>query len=261
MQKGHRLRLQTEHSLRRTGHRGIRFPAGKHGNAARGHRLLHHFRGAGEAPAGKPRVNRRKHLGRDRGFSQWQQQGLFALLMRALRMRIEAADGLHFIAEELNAHRPLRFRREHVEDAAAQGIFSRHLHHISGRVADSSEVRGQHFHIEALLAAHRDRQPGVVLGVPQPHGRGSNGNNHHRSRAGRHLPQRAGADLLNVRMRREVLKGQHVIRRQLHHACRIGHAGQLAKGSQHRQHLIRRAIVGHQHSQRLAQRSMQQRQM
>ena len=42
----------------------------------------------------------------------------------ALRLRVEAADRLQRVAEEVEAHRLLRARREEVEDAAAHGVFA-----------------------------------------------------------------------------------------------------------------------------------------
>ena len=44
----------------------------------------------------------------------------------------------------------------------------------------------------------------------------------------RNLPQRSGARLLNLRMRRKILKRQHIVRRQPQHLRRIQRSGQLA---------------------------------
>ena len=43
---------------------------------------------------------------------------------------IELADGLHFIAEELDAHRTVGFRRVDIENAAAQGVLAWHFDHV-----------------------------------------------------------------------------------------------------------------------------------
>ena len=128
----------------------------------------------------------------------------------ALRGGIEVADGLDFVAEELDAHRALGFGRIDIENAAAQGVLAGHFDDVGGRVADGVEVAEQIVDVEGLAAAQNAGQIGVVLGGALKDGGGRDRRDHDRGFAGGNLPQRGGALFLNLGMRREILERQHV---------------------------------------------------
>ena len=209
-----RVGQQIEQAPALTRHGRIKLPAGKHGNAARAHGLLDDFFVAGDALAGEPYVNRTEQIFADRSLGERKQQSFIHRTRRALRRGIELANRLDFVAEELDAHRAISFGRIHIENAAAQGVLPRHFHDIGGRVAHRVEVLEQRFRIERLAPPDRARQIGVVLGGGKANGRGRNGRNHERHGAGGDLPQGGRPFFLDLRMRGEILEGQHVARGQ-----------------------------------------------
>ena len=84
----------------------------------------------------------------DRSLGQRKQQSFIHGIRRALGGRIKLPYGLDFVAEKLDAHRTLGFRRVHIENAAAQGVFSGHFDDIGGVVANRVEVRQQRVDVE-----------------------------------------------------------------------------------------------------------------
>jgi hypothetical protein len=90
-------------------------------------------------PAQPPMHRGQQALGHRR-LGQRQQLRLVQAGLRALRLRIEFADGLNLVAEELDAHRPVRLRRIDVENSAAPRELPRHLHQIHLRVAHRGQV-------------------------------------------------------------------------------------------------------------------------
>ena len=75
---------------------------------------------------------------------------------RPLRFHVEAADRLHLVAEQVDAHRLGRFRRKDVQNAAAHRVFAHHLDRFPALVADAFQVR-DHF-VERHFVAHPQLQ-------------------------------------------------------------------------------------------------------
>ena len=89
---------------------------------------------------------------------------LVEALDRALRLRVEAADRLHLVAEQLDAQRQRGGRREDVEDAAAPRRLARPLDERSERVAGLDEPERQR--VEGDPPAGRDAAgPGAEIGA------------------------------------------------------------------------------------------------
>ena len=135
-----RVRQQIEHCAIGPGDRSVKLPAGKHRHSAGTHRRFNDLFRSGNALARKPRVDRAQQLIADRSLGQRQQQSFIHRIRRPLRRRIEAPDRLHFIAEKLDAHRALRLRRIHIQNAAAQRVLSGHLDHIGRAIANGVQV-------------------------------------------------------------------------------------------------------------------------
>ncbi len=114
----------------------------------------------------------------DRSLGERKQQRFIHGIRRALGGGIKLPDGLDLVPEELDAHRALIFRRIHIENAAAQGIFSGHFDDVGGVVADRVEVGEQRVDVEHFAAANGPRQIGVILGRTQAKGGGGNRRNH-----------------------------------------------------------------------------------
>ena len=182
-----------------------------------------------------------------RRLGQRQQLGLVQAGLRALRLRIEFADGLNLVAEELDAHRPVVLGRIDVENSAAPRELARHFDQVHLRVAHRGQVAGEHFDVDFFAAPQGDGQAGVVLAVEELERRRLDGRNEDVDSAGGELPQRRSALLLHVRMRREIFKGKHIVGRQTNHARRIDRAGQFAAGLEHRLQRFGGLVVGHDH--------------
>lgn len=69
------------------------------------------------------------------GFARRQQEMRFDRLHRALRVRIEQAQGFKFVAEEVQTEAVVEPRRIDVEDRAAHGVFARVDDRIGARIA------------------------------------------------------------------------------------------------------------------------------
>ena len=188
-------------------------------------------------------MHRAQKLFADRSFCQRKQQGFIDGIRRALGSRIKLPYGLDFVPKKFNAHRTFGFWRVHIENAAAQGVFSGHFDDVGGVIANRVEVREQRVDVQRFATAHGPRQIGVILGRTQSQRGGGNRRNHERRRAGGNLPQRDRALLLNLRVRGQILEGQHVVVGQRDHGLRTGGPGQLAKSLQHRNQVFRGAIV------------------
>ena len=124
----------------------------------------------------------------DRSLGERQQQRLVHGIGRTLGGGIEAADGFHFVAKELDAHGSLGLGRIDIEDAAAQGVFAGHFDDVGGGVADGVQVSEQVVDIERFAAAQNACQVGVVLGGTLKDGGGRDRSDHDRSFSGGDLP-------------------------------------------------------------------------
>ena len=119
-----------------------------------------------------------------RSLRQRQQQCFVDRVGRTLRSWIKSADGIDFIAKELDPNRPLGLGRVHVENAAAQGILAGHFDHIGGSVADRIQVPEQVVEIERLPTPQNAGEFGIVLRRALQNGRRGN-----RSHYDRRLPR------------------------------------------------------------------------
>ena len=153
--------------------------------------------------------------------------------LRALRFRIELADGVDLVAEELDAHGAVGFRRIDVENAAAARELARHLHEVHLRVADAGQVRGEDFDVDLFAAAQRDGEAGIVIAIEEPERGGLGGRDEDGDGAGGELPQRGGALLLHVGVRRKIFKREDIVGRETDHAAGIDGAGEFATGAEH----------------------------
>ena len=81
-------------------------------------------------------------------FSQRKQRAIVYLEDRSLRFDIEAANGFNQIAEHIDTDGFLRFGREYVQDAAADGIFADHFHRLTTLITYAFEVRDHSFERE-----------------------------------------------------------------------------------------------------------------
>ena len=153
---------------------------------------------------------------------------------------IEFADGLNFVAEELDAHGAVGLGRVDVENSAAARELAGHLHEIHLRVADAGKVRGEHFDVDLFAALERDGEAGVVPEIEELQRRGFDGSDEDIDGAGGELPQCGGALLLHVGVRREIFKGKHIVGGKADHARGIDGAGQLASGLEQRLQAPRR---------------------
>ncbi len=199
----------------------------------------------------EPPVNRGQQPLCHRGLGERQKLRLVQPALRALRLRIELADGLDLVAEEFDAHRPVGLRRIHVQNPAPPRKLPRHLHQIHLRVAHAGQVSGEHLDVHLFAALQRHRQPGVVVAVKQLQRRRLHRRNQNRHRSGRQLPQSRRPLLLHIRMRRKIFKREHIVGRQPHQRRRVHRAGQLAPGAQHRLQRLGGLVVGHHHDHRL----------
>jgi hypothetical protein len=250
-----RFRKQPENAAVGARHRSIELPPRKNARARVAHRLLHNLRRSRNAFPRKPRVDRTEQLFGDRSFRQRQKQRLIDRVRRPLARRIKLAHRFDLIAEKLDAHRPVRFRRIHIENAAASRILPGHFHHIGRAVADRVQVLQQFLQIENLTATQNPRQVGVVLGRTKKNSGRAHRRNDNRGAARRNLPQGRGAFFLNLRMRRQILERKDIARRKADDRVGIGGAGQFAESAQHRQQLFGSAVVGHhQHKRTLTVR-------
>ncbi len=116
------------------------------------------------------------------------QQGFVDRGGGTLRGGIEFANGIGFVAEELDAQGAVGFGRVDVEDAAADGVLAGHLDYVGGGVADGVEVREQGFEVEGFAAADGAGEIGVVIAGAQADGGGRDRGDHDGCGAGGDLP-------------------------------------------------------------------------
>ncbi len=129
--------------------------------------MLYNLRRSRNAFPREPRVDGAEQFFRDRRLRQRQKQRFIDGVGRPLTRRVELAYGFDFISEKLDAHRPVRFRRVHIQNAAASRILPRHFHHIGCAVADRVQVFEQLLQIESFAATQNPRQVGIVFGTAQ----------------------------------------------------------------------------------------------
>ena len=89
-------------------------------------------------------------------------------VQRALRERRERAHGLDLVAEELDAERLPAGRREHVDDAAADGELAALLDLVDALVAGERELLGERVDARLVAEADLDRLRAHVAAAARP---------------------------------------------------------------------------------------------
>ncbi len=165
----------------------------------------------------------------------------------ALSERVEGADALQLVAEEVEAQRLLLARREDVDDAAAHGVLAGLADRVAAHVAVGGEERGQPLERETVADACGQHPLGEGLARRQAlHERVDRGQ--HDAPTGRDArPHQTdqGVDALgdDVAVRAHPVVGQAVPRRQRQHLGlrreepqRLGGAGHARVVAGHVQH-------------------------
>ena len=132
----------------------------------------------------------------DRSLCQRQEQSFIHRTGRTLRCGIELADRIDLIAEELDTHRALGFRRVDVENATAEGVLSGHFDDVGRAVANRVEMCEQGFGVNGFAAADSAREPGIIFRRAQPDRGCCYRRDYDGSSAGDNLPQSGGAFFL-----------------------------------------------------------------
>ncbi len=179
----------------------------------------------------------------DRSFGERQKERFVHRSGRTLRGWVEPANRVDFVAEEFDAHRALGLGRVDVEDAATQGVLAGHLDDVGGAVADGVQVREQSVGIERFAAANGARKVSVKLGCAEADGRSRDWRHYDRCSAGGNLPQGGSALFLEFRMRREILKRQHVAGGQRDYGFGIAGGGEVAESTEDGDEFLDGAIV------------------
>ena len=86
---------------------------------------------------------------------------------RALAQRVEGADALQLVAEQIEAQRLLAAARKDVDDAAAHGVLARLDHGAAAPIAVAGEAREQPRAIDALAGAGGEQAGAEHLGRRQ----------------------------------------------------------------------------------------------
>ena len=121
-------------------------------------------------------------------FGQRQEDRFIHGIRGPLGCWVKLADGLNFVAEKLNPHRPVRFGRVDVEDAAPQRVFAGHFDHIGRRISDGIEVAQQRISIERVASPQDASQVRIIFSGAQAQGRRRDRRDNDRNRAGGNLP-------------------------------------------------------------------------
>jgi hypothetical protein len=169
---------------------GIRviLPARKDSDAGFGKGIAACLGVALDSRAGKPCMHLSQNFFANWRFRERQQNYFIHRGSGALGAGIKLADRFNLVAKQLDAQRPVGFRRVGVKQAAANGILARHLYDVHGGVADGVQVRPQLLDVNLICFSNRARQAGVMLRVAQAHGSSFHAGNHDLRRSGCDLP-------------------------------------------------------------------------
>ena len=192
---------QSQQRLIRPGHCTEELPARKNAHPSRsrqicGHLLVFPFH---PLPAQPPMHCGQQAL-RHWRLGQRQQLRLVEARLRPLRLRVEFANRLNLITEELNADRPVRFRRVHIQNPAPTRELPRHLHQVHLRIAHRGQVPGEHLDVHLFASPQRHREAGIVVAVKELERRRLYRRNQDGDRTGGQLPQCRCPLLLHVGM-------------------------------------------------------------
>ena len=93
----------------------------------------------------------------ERKLPRRQQADLIHRIHRALRVRVEGADGVDVVVKQINAVRQRRTHRKQIDDAAAHAVLTRahHLRHM--RIARQRHLLAKGIAIHPLAALHKKR--------------------------------------------------------------------------------------------------------
>src|SRR5512146_2874304 len=160
-------RQQIEEHGVRAGHWSIELPSREDGDAGGQRRLFQDLFRTRNAPSGESSVNGAQQLLGGGRFGQRQQYHFVQRRGGALGGRVEFANGLDFVAEQLKAGGAVGLGRINVENAAAHGVLAGHLHHISGGIAHRVQVPGKSFHVHGFASPQHSCQFAVELGRAQ----------------------------------------------------------------------------------------------
>jgi hypothetical protein len=101
--------------------------------------------------------------GRQQHLADGYQHDLVALAGGELAHRVERADGLQHVAEQVEAQRLVGARREEIDQAAAHRVLARLHHRVGAAVAVLAEVPGERGHVDGLALAQDLGGLGVEL--------------------------------------------------------------------------------------------------
>ena len=138
---------------------------------------------------------------------------------RALRDRVEAADRVDLVAEEVEPHRPRAAGRKDVDDAAAKGAIAR-LGHRRGRgEAHACKPAAHGLGRDPLAPAQRQARALDRFGGGHALRRGRDGGEQHESalRRARQCRERRHPARQHIRVGRDAVIGQAIPRRKLDH--------------------------------------------
>ena len=184
-----------------------------------------------------------KALG-DGRFGEGQEAGFVEGSSGALGVGVEFADGLDFVAEELEADGAIGFGGVDVEDAAAAGELAGHLDDVGARVADAGEVGEERFDVDLFAATENLREAGVEGRGKELHGGGFDGSDNDGGFAGGDLPEGLGALLLNVGVGGEIFERQDVVGREAQDTVGWDGSGEVATGAEGEMHGVRGLVIG-----------------
>ena len=179
----------------------------------------------------------------DRSFGERKKQSFVHRSGGALRGGIEFADGIGFVAEELDAKGAVGFGRVDVEDAAADGVLAGHFDYIGGGVADGVEMREQRFEIEGFAATDGAGEIGVIVGGAETDSSCGDRRDDDGCGAGGDLPEGGGAFFLEFGMRRKILERENVAGGEGDDGIRIAGGGEFAEAAKDGKKLFDGAIV------------------
>src|SRR4051812_14198495 len=128
----------------------VKLPARENCYSGRANGAFHNFFIADDALAREAAMDGAEQLLADRSLGEWQEQSFVDRVGRALRSWIEAADGVHFIAKELDAHGAFGFRGVDIENAATDRVLAGHFNYVGRTVSNCIEVAEQTVEIKGL---------------------------------------------------------------------------------------------------------------
>ena len=237
------LRDEIEDGAVGSGDGSVELPAGENVEATGADGGFDDLFVAGNALAAEARMNCAEKMFADWSFGERKQQGFVDGIRRTLRGGIELANGVGFIAEELDAQGAVGLGRVNVENAAADSILAGHFDHVGGGIADGVEVREKGIEIEGSRLGgwcgrdrHNNRWSAGGWRWPRP-GRPQ------WMRAGGDLPQSGGAFFLEFGMRREILEGKDVAGGEGDDGLRIAGGSEFTEAAEDRKKVFDSAII------------------